>query len=253
MPVWKNVESPMQATTVLSWPLRANALLSPWPTENAVGQVLGVERLVAAEGVTTDVADDDGVLALGRLVKKAAVRTAGAECGRTGNDELGIALYAARFFAEQRLADNVGVQFVDGGDLVLADAVDTGRLDLVFHVRVELLDHVHRLDAGAKPADQVDGQRVGESQLEIRHGVAEHLFGVLIRDAAGDDADFPAAAVLGAVVLAVVGQLQQPAVALGHLQAVALGRGRHVVELGAVLDIWDGGEGMPFPRLDQRF
>ena len=36
MPVWKKVESPMQATTRFFWPLRENAWLKPWPTEKAL-------------------------------------------------------------------------------------------------------------------------------------------------------------------------------------------------------------------------
>ena len=139
------------------------------------------------------------------------------------------------------------------GDLVLADAVDAGGLDLVFHVRIELFDHVHRLDVGPELADQLDRQRVGHAQLEVRHGIAEHLAGVLIRHAAGDDADLFAAAVLGMIILALVRQGQKFAVALGHPVAVAHGHGGHVVELGAVLDVGNGVKGLALAQLDERF
>ena len=82
--------------------------------------------------------------------------------------------------------------FVHGADFFLADARDSGRPDLLFHVAVKLFDNIQLLDFRGELADELHGQRIGQAQLQERSVLRKCVFGVLIGDRSGNHADFRA-------------------------------------------------------------
>ena len=73
------------------------------------------------------------------------MRAAGAEHRRTRHSLDG-EFADLRLYAEEHLAQALGVELIEPADLLLADAGDAGGLDLILHKALELFDDVERLD-----------------------------------------------------------------------------------------------------------
>ena len=154
------------------------------------------------------------------------MRAARAQCRRTG-DGRNAHIDALRLFAENALLQKLRIQLVELSGQFLADAVDAGGLDLVFHEAVELLNDIELFDLGGKLADEIHGQRIGEAQLEERGVRREGVLGVFIGDGGGNDADL-AAIEIHAVerrCAAVFLQSRQRGLHLGMVQVGVGGRG----------------------------
>ena len=153
MPVWKKVESPTTPTIFLFVAellhyLR-RAVGHGEAGAHAQGEVLGVQRRVAGEGVAADVAYGDDVLDLAQLVEEADVRAAGAEHGRAAGDDALVVVEGLGVTSPVRaLRTMSGFSSPSDGDERLADALDAGGAQLVLHVGLELLDDVELLDLG---------------------------------------------------------------------------------------------------------
>jgi len=168
------------------------------------------------------------------------VGAAGAQCGRTlGHLHLVDGL-VVRLDAQHALAHQLGVQLIQLAGQLLADAVDAGGLDLILHERIQLLDDVQLLHLGGEVADQLHGQRIGQTQLQEGRALREHLLGVLIADGRGDDAHLAVAqlhlvqAVLHGAGAAVLGQLHQT---LLHDGVVQVGVGGGADKLAGVAGV----------------
>src|SRR5699024_9409167 len=120
---------------------------------HAQGEVLGVQRRVAGQGVAADVAYGDDVLDFAQLIEEADVRAAGAEHGRAAGDDALVVLDGGRDLAGQALADDVGVQLALDGDEGLAHAVYAGCTHQVLHVGLKLLDDVELFHLGGEFPD----------------------------------------------------------------------------------------------------
>ena len=211
---------------------------------HADAHVHAVQWRCKAQGVAADVASDHIVLVLGQGVEEAAVGAAGAQCGRTlGHLHVGDGL-VLRLDAQHALAHQLGVQLIQLAGQLLADALDTGGLDLVLHERIKLLDDIQLLHLPGEVADQIHGQGVGQAQLQEGRTLGEHLLGVLIADGRGDDAHLAVAqfhlvqAVLQRAGAAVLRQLHQP---LLHDGVVQIGVGRGADVLAGVAGVGGGG------------
>ena len=139
-----------------------------------------------AEGVAADVAGgvdleffEDGV---GR-----PVGTSGAEDRRAGRD-LG-SRFDAQILTEDALADHVGAVFALDGEEFLADAVDSPGADLLLDHGLKFFKDIKDIDLLREVLDQLLRQGIAHAELEDG-GIGTYFLDILIRDAAGNEADF---------------------------------------------------------------
>ncbi|MPM66147.1 hypothetical protein SDC9_113054 [bioreactor metagenome] len=202
-----------------------------------------------AERVATDIARDDGVLALAEHIEETSVRTARAE--RRGT-RYGAAANAdnARLFAEHRFADNFRVEFVHIRNQCLADAEDARGLDLILQERVELLDDIQRFHLLGKRADETDGKRPGKAEFEERRIFREGFLCVLVGNGRRDHADLVALE-FHPVERAGLGVFREMLKLRFQHRAVALGVGGRAYKFRNVARIRGNGAFLSFAKFDQ--
>ena len=88
----------------------------------------------------------------------------------------------------QSVPDHVARQLAVAREVSLPAHRDARSAKLIFHERLELFHDDHPIDGCGETPDQLEGQRVRESELQ-RAGLGEHLTDVLVGDAARDDPD----------------------------------------------------------------
>ncbi len=149
-----------------------------------------------AQRVAADVAVDHQLELVGGH-KHTAMRAARAEQGRARRQ--GRRLWRFGFRRRDRrglgqqpglyraLAHDGGIEFATEGENALALDGDAHQADALFDERIQLFDDDQPLHPVGKLADRALGQGIGHPQLEER-GLGEHLPGVLVGHAVGDDA-----------------------------------------------------------------
>ena len=228
----------------------AHAVADREGTAHAAAQVLGIERFRPAQSIAANIAYHDRIFALAQFIKEAPVRTAGTERRRTGDKQsIGNGLVRESLSKDARCHD-IGIEFIDIGNDILAMTVDAGSLDLFFHDRIQLFDDIQSIYFFGKGTDFFNRQRIGEADFQVRRLVSQHFFGVHISHAGSDDADFRIVHffIVEGGIFRIFLQLFFPF--FNDVPAL-LGNGRHIVEAVPLFDIGNSRDFFPLAQFDQ--
>ena len=141
------------------------------------------------------------------------------DLGDTRSESFGEWLYGHRLgiLAEDRLFDHGGSVFAKEGESFLADEIGHAHVTaMLLYKGIQLLNDVYLFILLGKVLDELGGQRIGHTQLEVAYAVAQSFLSVEIRGAAGDHTDLSALCVLHGVEGAVLGVFRQSRLTLLH-------------------------------------
>ena len=131
---------------------------------HAKNGVKGVERLLSAESIAADVAEN-GYFILGEGVEQTSVGTTGAHYGRTHRQLSG---FCGKFRCRnsENVADGLLRKLTDAGEQVMSLNVKTQCAAMAFDDAVKLFNDDNALNRACKVAEQLVRQRILHTQLE---------------------------------------------------------------------------------------
>ena len=150
--------------------------------------VFGIQRGCTAQAIAADIAEHNRILALGQFKGKAAVRTAGAENRRTGDDSFFRDRYPRISRTSQGFLYDIRIEFAYIGDNIVSVAGDAGGFDFVFHERVQFFHDVQRIYFFRKGTDFLHGKGIGKTNLQDRYAVAKYFFYIVVSGTGRDNA-----------------------------------------------------------------
>ena len=178
------------------------------------------------------------------------MRTASTKSRRTGDKQaIGNSL-AGETLTQDARSHDIGIEFINIWDDILAVTVDAGRFYLFFHDRIQFFDDIQCIYFFGKSTDFFNRQRIGKADFQVRRLVSQHFFGIHISHAGCDDPDFRIVHffIVERRIFRIFLQLFFP---FFNDIAALLGNGRHIIEAVPLFDIGNSRDFLPFTQFDQ--
>ena len=131
------------------------------------GGIHGFVRSSRRQRITSDIAADHNVFSLAQTVEQSTVRTSRAEGGRAADQFAVVEFDHLRFLTADGFAHHIRSHLSPFREDIFSDTLTAEHLYEILDIRIVLFQNVYFVDFAAEILDQIRGQRMGESKLQI--------------------------------------------------------------------------------------